>query len=69
MLTVLGEAIVDLLATNPDGRNHPSGNPLNVAVALARPDEPTTLLARMSGQPSGDCCMHMPAAPSLDHGW
>lgn len=55
MLTVLGEAVVDLLPTGQDGgfRAHPGGSPLNVAVALARLGEPTTLLARMSGSAFG----------------
>jgi fructokinase len=55
VLTVLGEAVVDLLPTDPDGgyRAHPGGSPLNVAVALARLGEPTTLLARMSGSAFG----------------
>lgn len=55
MLTVLGEAVIDLLPTDPDGgyRAHPGGSPLNVAVALARLGEPTTLLARISRSPFG----------------
>ncbi|MGN9907700.1 carbohydrate kinase family protein [Phytohabitans sp. LJ34] len=55
MLTVLGEAVVDLLPTDPDGgyRAHPGGSPLNVAVAHARLGEPTALLARTSGSAFG----------------
>jgi fructokinase len=50
MLTVLGETVIDLLPTDTNGgfRAHPGGSPLNVAVALARLGEPTTLLARTS---------------------
>ncbi|GAA1005175.1 ribokinase [Acrocarpospora pleiomorpha] len=49
-VTVLGEAVVDLLPANDRGGFHAyaGGSPLNVAVALARLGEPTTLLARMS---------------------
>jgi fructokinase len=55
MLTVLGEAVVDLLPTDTDGdyRAHPGGSPLNVAVALARLGEPAALLARFSGSAFG----------------
>ncbi|MCZ7436810.1 carbohydrate kinase [Micromonospora sp. WMMC241] len=50
MLTVLGEAVVDLA---PSGGGdllaaHPGGSPLNVAVGLARLGRPTALLARFS---------------------
>ncbi|MEW2476412.1 carbohydrate kinase [Micromonospora gifhornensis] len=49
MVTVLGEAVVDLVQ-GPDGRftAHPGGSPLNVAVGLARLGVPATLLARFS---------------------
>jgi fructokinase len=55
VLTVLGEAVVDLLPSGQDGgfRAHPGGSPLNVAVALARLGEPTALLARLSGSAFG----------------
>ncbi|MFC0004120.1 carbohydrate kinase family protein [Micromonospora siamensis] len=50
MLTVLGEAVVDLA---PSGGGdlfaaHPGGSPLNVAVGLARLGRPTAMLARFS---------------------
>ncbi|MCI4061103.1 carbohydrate kinase [Micromonospora sp. R77] len=50
MLTVLGEAVIDLA---PSGVGdlfaaHPGGSPLNVAVGLARLGRPTTMLARFS---------------------
>ncbi len=49
VVTVLGEAVVDLVQ-GPDGRftAHPGGSPLNVAVGLARLGVPATLLARFS---------------------
>jgi fructokinase len=49
VLTVLGEAIVDLVA---DGDRHfaahPGGSPLNVAVGLGRLGQPVSLAARLS---------------------
>ena len=49
MLTVLGEAIVDLVA---EGDRtfvaHPGGSPLNVAVGLGRLGQPVSLAARLS---------------------
>ncbi|MFC4147851.1 carbohydrate kinase [Micromonospora mangrovi] len=50
MLTVLGEAVIDL-APSAGGdlfAAHPGGSPLNVAVGLARLGRPTTMLARFS---------------------
>ncbi len=54
MLTVLGEAVVDLVA---DGDRrftaHPGGSPLNVAVGLGRLGRPVSLAARLSGDTFG----------------
>ena len=50
MLTVIGEALVDLVESG-DHRTftaHLSGSPLNVAVGLARLGQPTQFLARFS---------------------
>ena len=54
MLSVLGEALIDLVA-DESGRYtaHPGGSPLNVAVGLARLDQPTELLARLAGDAFG----------------
>lgn len=54
MLTVLGEAIVDLVAEG-DRRYvaHPGGSPLNVAVGLGRLGQPVSLAARLSGDAFG----------------
>lgn len=54
MLTVLGEALIDLVADDT-GRYtaHPGGSPLNVAVGLARLGHPTELMARLSGDAFG----------------
>lgn len=56
MITVIGEALVDLVVDDDDGpasgnvgcHGHLSGSPLNVAVGLARLGQPTQLLARFS---------------------
>ena len=54
MITVCGEAVVDLV---PSGSRSytalPGGSPANTAVALARLGVPTRLLARLSGDTSG----------------
>jgi len=54
MLTVLGEAVVDLVA---EGERrfvaHPGGSPLNVAVGLGRLGREVTLAARLSGDAFG----------------
>ena len=54
MLTVLGEALIDLVA-DESGRYtaHPGGSPLNVAVGLARLDNPTELLGRLADDSFG----------------
>lgn len=55
MLTVIGEALVDLIDSG-DHRTftaHLSGSPLNVAVGLARLGEPTEFMARFSGDTFG----------------
>jgi fructokinase len=55
VLTVIGEALVDLV-DNGDHRTftaHPGGSPLNVAVGLARLGHPTTLLARLAADAFG----------------
>jgi fructokinase len=56
MLTVIGEALVDLVGSRDDPaayRALPGGSPLNVAVGAARLELPTTLLARLSGDRFG----------------
>ncbi len=55
MLTIIGEALVDLV----DSGNletftaHPGGSPLNVAVGLARLDHDATMMARLSSDTFG----------------
>src|SRR5215204_6067903 len=67
MLTVLGEAVVDLVA---DGDRrfvaHPGGSPLNVAVGLGRLAQPVTLAARLSGDTFGAMFRQHLAASHVD---
>lgn len=51
MIVVCGEAVIDLIPDNADGLRWtavPGGSPANAAVALARLNVPTALLARLS---------------------
>ncbi|MFG2054652.1 carbohydrate kinase [Micromonospora sp. NPDC048930] len=54
MITVVGESLVDLIE-EPTGEAtaHPGGSPANVAVALARLGEPTTLLTQLGDDAYG----------------
>jgi fructokinase len=54
VITVIGEAIIDLVHTGGKSfEAHPGGSPLNVAVGLARLDRPTAMMARLSGDAFG----------------
>ncbi len=68
MITVLGEAVVELVETAERGvyRAHPGGSPLNVAVGLARLGQPTTLLARLSGDAFGGMFRRRLAGSGVD---
>src|SRR5829696_193280 len=67
MLTVLGEAVVDLVA---EGERrfvaHPGGSPLNVAVGLGRLGQPVTLAARLSRDTFGAMFREHLAASHVD---
>jgi fructokinase len=67
MLTVLGEAIVDLVA---EGERrfvaHPGGSPLNVAVGLGRLGRPVSLAARLSHDSFGRMFREHLAASTVD---
>lgn len=54
MITVVGECLVDLIE-DPSGEviAHPGGSPANVAVALARLGQPTTLLTQLGDDAHG----------------
>ncbi len=54
MITVVGEALVDLIEGPPGGPEaHPGGSPANVAVALARLGEDVGLLTQLGDDPHG----------------
>jgi fructokinase len=54
VITVVGEALVDLIAGPPGGPvAHPGGSPANVAVALARLGEDVGLLTQVGDDPHG----------------
>lgn len=67
MLTVLGEAIVDLVA---EGERrfvaHPGGSPLNVAVGLGRLGQAVSLAARLSHDSFGTMFRRHLAASNVD---
>jgi fructokinase len=50
MITVIGEALIDLVPASDDAtwRALPGGSPLNVAIGAARLGHPTALMARLS---------------------
>jgi fructokinase len=70
VLSVIGEALVDLVPDGPPGvyRAHPGGSPFNVAVALARLRNDTSLMARMGGDGFGRMLRDTAAAEGIDLG-
>ena len=67
MLTVLGEAIVDLVGEGDRRfRAHPGGSPLNVAVGLGRLGQPVSLAARLSQDAFGSMFRAHLAAAGVD---
>ena len=70
MLTVIGEAIIDLVQ-DPDGRYtaHPGGSPLNVAVGLARLGADVAMMARFSTSPFGRRLRAHAAASGVKLDW
>ncbi|MDP9392954.1 MAG: carbohydrate kinase [Actinomycetota bacterium] len=61
MITVVGEALVDVVTT-PDGeqRSHPGGSPANVALTLARLQTPVTLLTDVGrDEPGAQVLRHL----------
>ncbi|MFT4008778.1 MAG: carbohydrate kinase [Nocardioidaceae bacterium] len=52
-VTVVGEALVDVVTTASGVRRRPGGSPLNVAVGLARLGWPTCLVAEVGDDPDG----------------
>ncbi|MFP3580959.1 carbohydrate kinase [Arthrobacter sp. SIMBA_036] len=54
MLTVIGEALVDVVQSSSGIEAHVGGSPLNVAVGLARLDHPVQFIGRYGNDPYGD---------------
>jgi fructokinase len=67
-VAVIGEALVDLVPEGPPGvyRAHPGGSPFNVAVALARLENETSLMARMGDHGFGRTLRDAAAAERID---
>ncbi|MEH1170033.1 carbohydrate kinase [Micromonospora sp. CPCC 205539] len=53
MIVVAGEALIDLVVSAEGQRAVPGGSPANVAVTLARLDQPVRLLARLGNDEYG----------------
>lgn len=68
VLTVIGEALVDLVRDPAAGgyREAPGGSPFNVAIGLARLGNRTSLMARLSGDRYGLLLRSTAAAEGVD---
>ena len=68
MLTVIGEALIDLVpAGEPGGyRARPGGSPLNVAIGLARLGHRTALMARLADNAFGRLLREHAASEGID---
>ncbi|MEU7842590.1 carbohydrate kinase [Micromonospora sp. NPDC049114] len=69
MIVVAGEALIDLVVTAEGQRAVPGGSPANVAVTLARLDEPVRLLARIGPDEYGQQIAEHLAANQVDLRW
>ncbi|MFG3558114.1 carbohydrate kinase [Micromonospora sp. NPDC047557] len=69
MIVVAGEALIDLVVTAEGQRAVPGGSPANVAVTLARLDEPVRLLARLGPDEYGRQIAEHLAANRVDLRW
>jgi fructokinase len=67
-LTVVGEALIDLVPGPGPGSYHakPGGSPFNVAIGLARLGHQTTLMARLAGGAFGDLLRGHAARENID---
>jgi fructokinase len=67
-VTVIGEALIDLVPDGPPGayRAHPGGSPFNVAVGLARLRNRTALMARIAGDGFGPLLRAAAEAEGID---
>jgi fructokinase len=68
VLTVIGEALVDLVPDRTTGeyRATPGGSPFNVAIGLARLDNRTSLMARFADDDYGRLLRSTAAAEGID---
>jgi fructokinase len=68
LITVIGEALVDLVPRGQAGdyRAHAGGSPFNVAVGLARLGNRTALMARLADNSFGRLLRDAAAAESID---
>lgn len=68
LLLVIGEALIDLVPSGGRGeyRAHPGGSPFNVAVALARLGNRTSLMARLSDHGFGPLLRDAAVAEGID---
>jgi fructokinase len=68
VVTVIGEALVDLVPDGASGeyRETPGGSPFNVAVGLARLENRTSLMARFSEDEHGRLLRSTAAAEDID---
>ncbi|MBQ0901748.1 carbohydrate kinase [Micromonospora sp. U21] len=69
MIVVAGEALIDLVVSAEGQRAVPGGSPANVAVTLARLDQPVRLLARLSTDEYGRQLAEHLTANQVDLGW
>jgi fructokinase len=68
VLTVIGEALVDLVPEGATGeyRENPGGSPFNVAIGLARLGNRTSLMARFAGDRYGRLLRSAAGAEGID---
>jgi fructokinase len=68
LVTVIGEALIDLVPSGPPGGYvaHPGGSPFNVAVASARLGNRTALMARLAERGFGPLLRTTAAAEGID---
>ncbi|MFF4877822.1 carbohydrate kinase [Micromonospora sp. NPDC000668] len=69
MIVVAGEALIDLVVSAEGERAVPGGSPANVAVTLARLDQPVRLLARLGADGYGKQLTEHLTANRVDLGW
>jgi fructokinase len=70
LITVIGEALIDLVPNGPSGeyRAHAGGSPFNVAVALARLGNRTALMARLAEHGFGQILRETATTEAIDLG-